>query len=625
MSAVLLHTTPGTTITPETVIDDALLNQLANPQVQIPDGAGIGPVHLDMPSIGAALGVGATGSNLVLWGDFFPTGWRQASVTAPAGVRTENARLVWVKPSGADVTYARQQEAPDALSAWSAYIGGNTGLTAIECGTYLGPDATSKLNEVAFVVSVSVKNQGNTAFRPTLEIRTSNLIQDEDAVTTRITDQAADQVAVGQWRRYTWTLNSTGLTNWLNGAQIVFKLEPFLSDTYSILVSQIDVRRGTAAAAFSVAPRETVAAGAVPSGTILPMAGAQAVPDVGFLFCNGAAVSRSTYGNLFTKCSTLYGVGNGTTTFNLPDLRERTLRGVSSMGAQLVGGRAMIEVVACSTTSGSQILTLGTGTSIPIGATVIAEGIPAGTQVLGSDSPTSVFLSASATATATGTLTALFSPLGLDMRTPGAVTPPLNDFEARYGFGSVVSRLATASNGSNLLRVYMPGLGYSTVDLVCGMIVEGQGIPSGTVVEAFSGLDYVYLSQPVTAALSLDPAAFVVPGTTMAERRRWKERAALEPTIQDCRTTNNNTTVHIGSSDPLDRLTRLLRQGMTVTGTNIPANTTITSITNSRSFLISNPATGTATGLQFSFSYPAEYLSEPTFQQDMACLWQIKT
>ena len=625
MSAILLKTTPGATITPETVIDDALLNQLANPQVQIPEGAGIGPSQLDMPSIGAALGVGATGSNLVLWGDFFPTGWRQASVVALAGVRTENARLFWLKPSGADVTYARQQDAPDTLSAWSAYLGGNTGLTALECGTYLGPDATSKLNEVPFVVSVSLKNLGNSPFRPTLEIRTSNLIQDEDAVTTRITAQAADQVAVGTWKRYTWTLNSTGLTNWLNGAQIVFKLEAFADASYAILVSQLDVRRGTNAASFSVAPRETVAAGAVPSGTILPVAGNQSVPDVGFLFANGAAVSRSTYAGLFLKCGTLYGVGNGTSTFGLPDLRERTLRGMSSMGAQLVAGRALIEVTGCSTVSGSQILTLGAGTNIPRGALVIGTGIPEGTQVIGSDSDTSIFLSAAATAAATGTLTVIFSPTGTDLRTAGAASPSQLQFEARYGFGAVVSRLGTASIGSRTLKIYVTGLGYSTVDLICGMIVEGQGIPDGTVIEAFAGEDFVYLSQAVTAALAQDPVSFVVPGTTIDERNRWKERAALEPVIQDCRTTNNNTTVHIGPADPIYRLTRLLRRGMTVTGPNIPADTTITSISNSRSFLISNPATGTANGLQFAFSYPPEYLSAPIYPQDLPCLWQIKT
>lgn len=47
----------------------------------------------------------------------------------------------------------------------------------------------------------------------------------------------------------------------------------------------------------------------------------------GWLECNGAAVSRTTYANLFAAIGTVYGVGNGVTTFNLPDLRGRFVRG----------------------------------------------------------------------------------------------------------------------------------------------------------------------------------------------------------------------------------------------------------------------------------------------------------
>lgn len=47
----------------------------------------------------------------------------------------------------------------------------------------------------------------------------------------------------------------------------------------------------------------------------------------GWLKCNGAAVSRTTYSALFAKIGTVYGSGNGTTTFNLPDLRGYFVRG----------------------------------------------------------------------------------------------------------------------------------------------------------------------------------------------------------------------------------------------------------------------------------------------------------
>lgn len=54
---------------------------------------------------------------------------------------------------------------------------------------------------------------------------------------------------------------------------------------------------------------------------------AGAVAPSGFLKCDGAEVSRSTYAALFAVCGTTFGVGNGSTTFNLPDLRGEFVRG----------------------------------------------------------------------------------------------------------------------------------------------------------------------------------------------------------------------------------------------------------------------------------------------------------
>ena len=63
----------------------------------------------------------------------------------------------------------------------------------------------------------------------------------------------------------------------------------------------------------------------VPSGTVIYHA-ANTAPT-GFLKANGAAVSRSTYSDLFTAIGTTFGVGDGSTTFNVPDLRGEFMRG----------------------------------------------------------------------------------------------------------------------------------------------------------------------------------------------------------------------------------------------------------------------------------------------------------
>lgn len=67
-----------------------------------------------------------------------------------------------------------------------------------------------------------------------------------------------------------------------------------------------------------------LSASAVPAGTMAPFAAN--TPPSGWLKCNGAAISRTTYAALFAKIGTTWGAGNGTTTFNVPDLRGEFLR-----------------------------------------------------------------------------------------------------------------------------------------------------------------------------------------------------------------------------------------------------------------------------------------------------------
>ena len=63
---------------------------------------------------------------------------------------------------------------------------------------------------------------------------------------------------------------------------------------------------------------------ALPPGFIVMWAGPSGSVPSGWLLCDGSEVSRSTYSALFASISTIYGVGNNSTTFNLPDFRGRT-------------------------------------------------------------------------------------------------------------------------------------------------------------------------------------------------------------------------------------------------------------------------------------------------------------
>lgn len=69
-------------------------------------------------------------------------------------------------------------------------------------------------------------------------------------------------------------------------------------------------------------------AGELPAGVIVMTAKSSA--DTGWLLCDGGAVSRTTYSTLFTAIGTTYGSGDGSTTFNLPDLSSRFPAGKGS-------------------------------------------------------------------------------------------------------------------------------------------------------------------------------------------------------------------------------------------------------------------------------------------------------
>lgn len=100
----------------------------------------------------------------------------------------------------------------------------------------------------------------------------------------------------------------------------------------------------------------------LPAGMVVPYAGSNA-PN-GWLMCSGQAVSRTTYATLFNAIGTTYGAGNGTTTFNLPDLRGRVIAGVDNMGGtqgnRITSGGSGINGTTLGASGGAETHTLTT-------------------------------------------------------------------------------------------------------------------------------------------------------------------------------------------------------------------------------------------------------------------------
>lgn len=111
--------------------------------------------------------------------------------------------------------------------------------------------------------------------------------------------------------------------------------------------------------------------GGAPSGTV--MAFAKNTAPTGYLKANGAAISRTTYAALFAVIGTTFGAGDGSTTFNVPDLRGEFIRGWDD-GRGVDSGRAFGSSQSGSTQSHyHQMQSGGTGAG-----TIWATGDTAG-------------------------------------------------------------------------------------------------------------------------------------------------------------------------------------------------------------------------------------------------------
>jgi microcystin-dependent protein len=154
---------------------------------------------------------------------------------------------------------------------------------------------------------------------------------------------------------------------------------PVWADWFQKLFIRAGEHNGQTVAELEVELETELTPQLVPTGALIPFAGT--VAPTGFLFCDGSAVSRTTYATLFGKISTTWGAGDGSTTFNLPDLRGRFPVGKSASGTfQALAGTGGAESTtlpnhahSVSLTTGTPSATAdiqdsGTGTNMPTGS-----------------------------------------------------------------------------------------------------------------------------------------------------------------------------------------------------------------------------------------------------------------
>ena len=164
--------------------------------------------------------------------------------------------------------------------------------------------------------------------------------------------------------------------------------------SYDTATEGLIVHDGSTAGGFEI----------MPSGSIIAFGGA-AAPDAGWLLCAGADISRTTYARLFAVIGTAYGTGDGSSTFGLPDLRDRVLLGKGSNNGTVgteTGSAAASSVITNATN------TTGTGTT---GSTTAGRTNTTGTFATSAkDSATGTALTDNVNAAHTHTIPGLSIP-----------------------------------------------------------------------------------------------------------------------------------------------------------------------------------------------------------------------
>lgn len=220
----------------------------------------------------------------------------------------------------------------------------------------------------------------------------------------------------------------------------------------------------------------------IPAGLEFPFAGPLSAVPAGYLLENGQAVSRTTYVTLFGVIGTTYGAGDGSTTFNVPNLSGAMIVGVEAMG-----GIAAVNKIQASTTitttAGSATATVGSANGIAAGMFIRASTIPTTTTVnhiIG----TTVTLSTGVGVTAGTNVAARFSIVGdaqvigqaggADIHTQLNSEVGQHNHSASSSFSGVAVTTDDNSGGGS-------PQGNLIVDTVIGGITSGTYTPSGSV------------------------------------------------------------------------------------------------------------------------------------------------
>ena len=333
-----IQITPGYLLRDGESLTEAILRLIATPTAQIPEKQ-ITEREIDMASLQAALGNNIR-PNLLLNGNFTEERWMDTEQSAPTGTDTVLAEGWFVNPTGAAISYGQGTSGPDVYSVMSALLTGATGATAVDFGQNL-PRSASGLLVQKLTFSAWIHNNTGASFAPQLVLSTANVVNDFSAVTQQ---QATNlQTCPNEaWTEVSLTFDPGSFAGMNAGLRLALR---FPSGTLNaggktIAIARVKLEVGEAATpmpwdngpdlALFTSLLAQITPKLTPVGSIMAFAGPTA--PLGWQLCAGQAISRTTYAGLFAVIATIYGGGDGSTTFNLPDWRGRVGAGKDDMG-----------------------------------------------------------------------------------------------------------------------------------------------------------------------------------------------------------------------------------------------------------------------------------------------------
>lgn len=284
------------------------------------------------PTVQATLEGPILDENYFRNGNMYSPYWTTPSgVSCPAGAQTSNAQYWYIQPNGSgNVNCLEDTNTPDLLSLYSMKLVGASGITDVLCFEQINSDLSATLRQVC-TISGWIYNGTASPFTPTLQVAIANSIGNFATVTVAA-DLSFASCPAGQWTYVSLSQDLSVYSNVKNGLQLAIHIPTGVLNSGSNFVNltRLKIQPGNVATTFaddislfvsiptvgtSNLQNQAVTAakianntvgvgqldptcGICPTGSLVMFGNALSIPT-GWLGCNGAAVSRATYANLF--------------------------------------------------------------------------------------------------------------------------------------------------------------------------------------------------------------------------------------------------------------------------------------------------------------------------------------